>query len=225
MSRLPSTGPSLQRYLRQQARTAQRQQQSSAFALSGTSVTAEGVVTVDGELDINGPLAVHGTAAFDGNTTIGGNAAITGTLSLPAGIIGNDALTSPVVPSSQYVQVTNFGLTVAWAAKATISVTVPVGFTTLQVMAASRIGAYNSTAIYDSLYSKITIGAATQGGFLTGVGSGTAETSVSALTATLPGLTPGATVDIVLWGSTGSAAWAVDARNGADLSASLLWLR
>jgi len=213
VSKLPSTGPSLQRWLRQQARQAQRLQQSSAFARSGTSVTAKDVTEVDGTLNVVGNLNVSGPAA------------ITGTLSLPAGIIGNDALTSPVVPSSQYVQVTNFGLTVAWAAKATISVTVPVGFTTLQVMAASRIGAYNSTAIYDSLYSKITIGAATQGGFLTGVGSGTAETSVSALTATLPGLTPGATVDIVLWGSTGSAAWAVDARNGADLSASLLWLR
>jgi len=48
MSRLPSTGPSLQRYLRQQARAAQRQQQSSAFARSGMSVSAEGIVTVAG---------------------------------------------------------------------------------------------------------------------------------------------------------------------------------
>ena len=43
MSRLPSTGPSLQRYLRQQARTAQRQQQSSAFNLSGVTVTTDGL--------------------------------------------------------------------------------------------------------------------------------------------------------------------------------------
>ena len=63
MSKLPSTGPSLQRYLRQQAHTAQRQQQSSAFARSGTSVTAEGVTTVDGTQNLTGDLNVSGEFA------------------------------------------------------------------------------------------------------------------------------------------------------------------
>jgi len=237
MSKLPSTGPSLQRYLRQQARTAQRQQQSSSFNRSGLSPTAEGVTTVDGELDVtgalvvdgsetvNGPLAVHGTAAFDGNTTIGGNAAITGTLSLPAGIINNDALTSPVEPESRWLDASNFGLTTAWVAKVTISVVVPAGFTQMQVMAAGRLNAVNSTAAADALYSKITIGAATQSGFPIPVLAGGANTSVTALTTTLTGLTSGGTVSIVLWGLTGNAAWATSAANAADLSVSLLWLR
>jgi len=50
----------LQRYLRQQARNAQRQASSSAFARSGTAVTAEGVTTVDGTQNLTGDLNVSG---------------------------------------------------------------------------------------------------------------------------------------------------------------------
>ena len=213
MSKLPSTGPSLQRYLRQQARTAQRQQQSSSFNRSGLSPTAEGVTTVDGELDVTGILNVSGNTVIDG------------TLSLPAGIIDNAALTSPVVPASRWLDASNFGLTTAWVAKVTISVVVPAGFTQMQVMAAGRLNAVNSTAAADALYSKITIGAATQSGFPIPVLAGGANTSVTALTTTLTGLASGGTVDIVLWGLTGNAAWATSAANAADLSVSLLWLR
>ena len=76
MSRLPSTGPSLQRYLRQQARTALRMRNSSAFARSGTSVSAEGVVTVDGMLtsfdfDGTGPTSM-GTTGWAFGSTNGG---------------------------------------------------------------------------------------------------------------------------------------------------------
>jgi len=51
---------SLTRWLRQQERKAQRQQQSSAFNLSGTSVTAEGTTTTDGTWDLTGDLNVSG---------------------------------------------------------------------------------------------------------------------------------------------------------------------
>src|SRR5665647_2399920 len=96
MSRLPETGPSLRRIIEQQKRQANRAADASPYTRSGTSVTAEDEVTVDGALIVTGPLDVTGPAAFAGDTTIGGNAAITGTLSLPAGIINNAALTSPV---------------------------------------------------------------------------------------------------------------------------------
>jgi len=177
------------------------------------SATAEGETTVDGSLIVTGNLEVSG------------HAAITGTLSLPSGIINNDALTSPVVPESRWLDASNFGLTTAWVANVTISVTIPDGFTTLQVMAAGRLNAGNSTANTDALYTKITIGAATQSGFPMPVLPGGFVTSVTALATTLTGLTSGGTVNIVLWGLAGNAAWAVNAANAADLSVSLLWLR
>jgi len=121
MSKLPTLRPSLLDYLEGQKRNAKRQANSSAFARSGTSVTAEGVTTVDGELDVTG------------NLTVSGHAAITGTLSLPAGIIDNDALAHPVVVGSAAAE---FGMSSAIALSAnpaapttltTLSVTVPAG--------------------------------------------------------------------------------------------------
>ena len=152
MSKLPSTGPSLQRWLRQQERKAQRQQQSSAFARSGTSVSAEGVVTVDGELDINGPLAVHGNAAFDGYTTIGGvdvvanlvaqQASLTATVSDLAAAVADIAtlvseqVTAAVAPA---VTQTAWATTTSMVSKAGTTVTVPAGFTSALVTALGMV--------------------------------------------------------------------------------------
>jgi len=96
-----------------QKRNAKRQANSSAFARSGTSVSAEGVVTVDGTLsvvgdldvsgnaDVTGPLAVHGTAAFDGATTIGGTLGVTGpaTIGGTLGVTGATTLSAPTTVS------------------------------------------------------------------------------------------------------------------------------
>src|SRR5690606_16349112 len=53
-------------------------------------------LVVEGDQEVTGTLDVGGTAAFSGDTEIGGNLKVTGTLSLPAGIIDNDALANPV---------------------------------------------------------------------------------------------------------------------------------
>ena len=149
MSRLPSTGPSLRRYLRQQARTAQRQQQSSAFNLSGTSVVAPDVTEVDGTLNVVGNLNVSGPAA------------ITGTLSLPAGIIDNAALASPVQVGSASASVTNFATTATNADIATASITVPTGFTQALVFANAIGGVWNSNAVFEYIYLSVKIAGVT----------------------------------------------------------------
>ena len=233
MSRLPSTGPSLQRWLRQQERKAQRQQQSSAFARSGTSVTAEGVVTVDGELDINGPLAVHGTADFDGDTTIGGNAAITGTLSLPAGIIDNAALASPVKPQSVYFSAPNFAVSTTPSAKASSTFTVPAGFTSAVVSVNSRIYAINpnTTGGWDSagadfLYAESKIGADNGTAMpLMVAGSNYSGINFSPFSTVLTGLTGGGTFTITVVASTMYQTWAANTSNAAEVSGSILWFR
>jgi len=69
MSRLPSTGPSLLRHIRQQDRQALRQAQSSAFTRSGASVSNPGMLSSD---DFDGVDRTHlGTSgwalgSFDG---------------------------------------------------------------------------------------------------------------------------------------------------------------
>ena len=245
MSKLPSTGPSLQRYLRQQARTAQRMQNSSAFARSGTAVSAEGVVTVDGELDVtgdlvvdgsetvNGPLAVHGTAAFDGNTTIGGNAAITGTLSLPAGIVDNAALANPVVSQAIYATTNTYVVTTTETTRASVTVTVPAGFTAAVVNVMGRVDGRNgnSTGGWDGAGGDLLHSRAVIAGVpgldmdLSVLGSGDHAVSVMPLATVLTGLTPGGTFILAanVWSEYQN--WPAHAKNIAEISGTVTWYR
>lgn len=123
-----------------------RQGFASRLARSGLSVPEEGVTQVDGTLDVvgdlnvSGNLGVSGPATFAGDTEIGGNAAITGTLSLPAGIIDNDALAhqtdAGIAPADTQ---TGWATTTSMATKASTSVTVPAGFTEALVVALGTV--------------------------------------------------------------------------------------
>jgi len=227
MSKLPKLRPSLTDYVVNQTRQAARQARTSAFALSGTAVTAEGVVTVDGELDINGPLAVHGTAAFDGDTTIGGNAAITGTLSLPNGIINNDALNSPVTAQYVWFTTANFALATSYStARVTSTISVPAGMTSAVVSVVGRLFAINPNAGADYLYAVSTIDGPGSGSIPLLVGpSGGSGINVAPFSTVLTGLTGGGTFVIALWGRTDIASWATNAANTAEVSGTILWFR
>jgi len=237
MSKLPETGPSLLRHLRQQQRQMVRQADSSAFARSGTAVTAEGVTTVDGEhiVDgsetVNGPLAVHGTAAFDGNTTIGGNLVVAGTLSLPNSIIGNDALTNPVVPGVANGLVAGFTLGASSSGEyAGIDLLVPSGCTSLLLNATARItvtggSTIGAISIEVDLADASTPPVATGGEtFTMGVGVGERITVSAGLATLATGLTPGSTLHL---GTFVSSLGAIPANgtNVVALDTTLLWLR
>ena len=231
MSRLPSTGPSLQRYLRQQARTAQRLQQSSAFARSGTSVTAEGVTTVDGEhvVDgsetVNGPLAVHGTADFDGTTTIGGDLIVAGTLSLPNSIIGPDALANMVAPASVQDSLVNFAIPTPSAIVRAKTLTVPANITSALVTVTVRVFGVNSTAGLDSLVTSFQIGGApwTWNETVT-VGAGGLARTIATHTDVLTLLTPGSTFDVAVTAGC-TAGWAANVLNAVQIDGYVLWFR
>ena len=226
MSRLPSTGPSLRRYLRQQARAAQRQQQSSAFNLSGTSVVAEDVTEVDGTLNVVGNLNVSGPAV------------ITGTLSLPAGIIDNAALANPVVPQGVFGSVSNFALTarnpvtVADVIK-TVTITVPAGMTSAVVSVISRVFAINSntTGGINTFGGDYFFGQTGIAGFLDAAlpkvvdGSSSSDITVSPFAKVLTGLIPGYTFTITIGACSDYLNWPAFTNNLATVSGSILWFR
>ena len=146
MSRLPDTGPSLRRYLERAKRQAIRESNASAYNRSGISVTAEDEVTVDGALIVTGPMAVGGT------------------LSLPAGIIDNDALTAPLVPLAVHADTTGISLAPGPnVAKLTTTITVPAGYTQALVSVTCVISAWNQTAARDELYGGTSINGVTSG--------------------------------------------------------------
>jgi len=218
MSKLPSTGPSLQRYLRQQARSAERLVNSSAFARSGTAVTAEGVTTVDGELDVAGTLNVTG------NTVIGG------TLSLPNGIVDNAALANPVIP--QAVSFSGAGsLTTAYSTATSVTVTVPAGFTSAVVTASGSVVGNNpgttggaDTVGGDFLGCRLAINGVEHGSNVPGFAQGGGGWGVGLCSASevLPGLTPGGTFTLSMVAGTSYFSWG---SGSTWVNGTILWFR
>jgi hypothetical protein len=170
--------------------------------------------------------------------TIDSNLALTGTLSLPAGIIGNDALTSPVVPQSVFGSVSNFALTARHPVTtadviSTTTITVPAGVTSAVVTVLSRVFAINNNSTggtngagSDYLYAQTGIA-----GFLdtclplsTG-GSGGSNINISPFAKVLTGLTPGGTFTITIGACSDYLNWAASASNLATVSGNILWFR
>lgn len=179
---------------------------SNLLGTAGIRLTQLGMfidssLTVGGSLDVTGPMVVGGTADFDGDTTIGGNAAITGTLSLPAGIIDNDALANPVKPSAVSFSASHT-LTTTLTSVASTTVTVPAGFTSAVVSGLGTVymNDPNTTGGQDGLgadyvSSTFTIDGTSVGSSALGLayGNGGAATSLAVVSSVLTGLTPGGT--------------------------------
>jgi hypothetical protein len=221
MSKLPDANPTLTAYLVRQRRQAERQANSSAFNRSGTSVTAEGVTEVDGELDVTGDLVVSG------------HAAITGTLSLPAGIIDNAALASPLASTSIYATTDTYVVTTTETTRASVTVTVPAGFTAAVVSVMARVDGRNSntTGGWDAAGGDLLHTRAWIGGVpgidmdLSVLGSGDHAVSVMPFSQPLPGLTPGDTFVLAakVWSEYQN--WAAHAKNIAEISGTVTWYR
>ena len=209
MSKLPSLGPSLTAHLRENQRQMQRQAASSSFARSGTSVTAEGVTEVDGTLNVTGAMVVGGT------------------LSLPAGIIDNAALTSPVAPAVGHADAVNFALTPAWSAVAEITVTVPAGYSKALVIATGNASCKNPTAAQDYLWASVGIGSGTSPGYAmrSAIAAANYGSATNSCTRLLTGLTGGGTFAVYLDLSTDIADWSASTFNSANLDAAITFLR
>jgi len=226
MARQPEPWPSFIRRFKDLEQQVTRILNASPFTGTGMSIPAPGVVQVDGELDVNGPIDVHGAANFDGNTTIGGNAAITGTLSLPAGIINNDALTSPVYPFVGHAQGNNFTLSTTNTAKATLTVPVPAGYTSAMVTANAHVSAFNPTADSDYLYAVAWIQSDTTIGWSmpTTIPAGESAHTSQTATALLSGLGSSFTVKVAT--STAFQSFASSTSgNVCNIDATVLFLR
>lgn len=136
---------------------------SAGIRVAPEGMTIESGLEVLGSLNVSGPLSasgdldITGDATFSGDTTIGGNAAITGTLSLPAGIIDNEALASPLTQRSGYGNSSNFGLSdVPPDPKlAMFSVTVPSGYTKASFIAEGAAGVNNTLGSSNYAYLRV----------------------------------------------------------------------
>ena len=234
MSRLPETGPSLTRWLRQQERLAGRQANSSSFARSGMSVSAEGVVTVAGaqqSADFDGDLAA-GDAGTKGWALNAARAAF-GALFLRPGSIENDSLTSPVTAQYVFDSLTNFALTTTFHSIRAKTITVPAGFTSAVVSVTARVMAINPNttggsngAGADYLYAGTNIDGFNGNALPLSIGgSGGSSINVAPFSTTLTGLTAGSTFTITIDAGTAFLGWAANASNVGEVSGHILWFR
>lgn len=147
----------------------------AARTLDASTISPNGTLHVDGTLAVAGNLTVTGTTALGGTVTVDGvldsdnyvagatGFNIDGTTGTPefndlilrGGIIGNDALSSPVVPA--IVNATDFNntFTGTMTAYLTHAVTVPTGFTQALVTTSATVVA--TTGSFVALNVKTTI--------------------------------------------------------------------
>lgn len=193
MSKLPSTGFSLARYLRQQERQSQRQAQASPFTSSGLSVIGDGVSTVDGSLV------------------------------LKPGSVTDAALVNPTVPQAVYLTTTNFAPTPTWAEVVGVDLIVPPRSSRLLLSSTAWVYAVNNTTVADDVNVRISLGSIIGQSFLTPLpvsGYGTISAGLATLATAL---SVGSTIRLLASMKTTTGTFAAATANTACLSAALTW--
>ena len=137
-------------------------------------------------------------------------------------IIGNEVL--PLAPHGDSV---NFPMTVAWATRATVTVTVPAGYTRALVFAVGQASVVNTTGGLDQLCLDTLINGVVPPGWLatTDVPSTNIGSVAAAGTKLLTGLTGGGTFTVAARVSTAIAAWGANVANACNVDASVTFLR
>lgn len=196
---------------------------ANPFAAMGIDPKPDGLI-VQGYETVNGPLVVNGVSTFNGAMTINGAAAITGTLSLPAGIIDNDALAAPVKPDSSGLSATNFALTTSVSVLAQQTVSVPAGYTRCLVFNGVSAGAYNNSGNPDSIWVQADINGTPGGGTAQNVANAGYGSASAFAVRTMTGLS-GGTISVATKVYTQQYNWAANAANLAHTNALFFFLR
>ena len=195
---------------------------SAILKAAGIRVSPESM-TIERTLEVLGSLDVSGNATFSGDMRI------EGTLSLPAGIIDNEALANPVLPLAASNTATAFGLTTTDATVVSASIVVPEGFTRCVATGLGSIFFVNPTSAVDYLYSRVYIETSSQSWWgirplsMVGPGNGSAALAPNWMTM-LAGLTAGQQITFSVRARTAFAGMS-DAANLAGIAGQALFFR
>lgn len=173
---------------------------------------------------LTGITPEDGGTSFDGYVHVNGPMTVSGTLTLPAGIIGNDALTDPTVLATSGLSQNNFATSVAGDVFAQTSVAVPTGYTRASVICMVVAGAVNNTGAVDYLYAASCINAINGGETpeQANASGGYASTAANGIR-TLTGLS-GGSITLGCFVRTG-ASWAANTANFANMNAFIYFQR
>lgn len=140
----------------------------------------------------------------------------------------NSMLANPVLTTVHHAEGDSFAVTAGPnVAKATITVTVPEGFTTAQVTAHAMVSVHNTTADEDQLFCVAWIQNDSSRGWSSAASvlAGKMGSLNNTATAQITGLTSGGTFTVQVATSTGNANWPSSPGNVANIDATILWTR
>lgn len=171
-------------------------------------------------------LKAAGISLDENGMTIDSALILTGTLSLPAGIIDNDALANPVEIRSAGTFVSGFAITPTPTVFATVSMAVPMGFTRAAVALVGTGMGFNNSGAIDWLYVASTLTGSPGGTEVyTGVGVGGGTSIASPCFSTVEGLTPGSNLVLGVQMHSGANTWTASTGNAARIDAQATFLR
>jgi len=206
------------RRLQDLERTVRELAAANILATAGINAVPNGII-VQGSETVNGPLITNGAL------TINGAATITGTLSLPAGIIDNDALASPVRVGRASNGQTGYGLTTTDQTFASTTIAVPAGFSQALVFLVCTVGAINPNATDDFLYSSAVINGSASREVFGYVAANSGSVAVTtAKSDILTGLS-GGNITVAVNVHAQDESWSAHASNRAYVEAQAIFLR
>jgi len=199
---------------------------ANPFASMGLKPMPDGLI-VEGYETVNGPLTVNGASEINGTQVVNGPMTITGTLSLPAGIIDNDALSDPIVPGAYHSDIQNISITSGPnVEKLRIDVPVPTGYTRALVSLTATMNMLNNSGATDSAYLGANINGTSPGWSSNATAAAGAEVSLSNTVALLVTGLAGGTFPLTGKASSDVGTWAAAGSSSVlNLNATVLFLR
>lgn len=167
----------------------------------------------------------NGGTEFDGYVTINGDATITGSLSLPAGIINNDALANPLQTATSSNGINNYEISTTSTVRVSVSLTVPEGFTEAIVIANPTAMGHNGTAAPDYLYVQAVVQTVNGGELYSAAPNGLGAGLAAPFHTTLTGLTGGDAITVGVATRAGINPWPASTANQANIYATAIFLR
>jgi hypothetical protein len=150
---------------------------------------------------------------------------VTGTMGLPAGSISNAALAAPLQTATASNGVTNYAITTVSTVRASVTLTVPAGFTQAIIIANATAMGTNSGAAADYLYVSAVVQAVNGGELYSSAAAGLGVGIAAPFNPTLTGLASGQLITVGVATRAGTAAWAAVPANQASIAATAIFLK
>jgi len=191
---------------------------ANPFGLSGVRLQ-NGGMTLDGALGITGTSTIHGEQTVNGPLTV------TGSLDFPAGSVSDTALANPVQTATASNGVTNYAIDTTSTVRASVTLTVPAGFTRAIITATATAMGTNSGTAPDYLYCSAIVAGVNGGELYSSAAAGLGVGLAAPFNPTLTGLSSGQTITVGVATRAGTATWTAATANQASISATAIFLK